>query len=544
MKRLNYLCFFSLCFASTATRADIFQWEYINPANAAEGKQQSTTLCPAGAGQFAEQYSMLQGDLTKAYLIGADLRDTYWFDVNLTDAELGQANLTNAQFYPATLTGANLSQANLTGAYVWDTKLNGADFTGADVRGASFFADSYTFDADKSLTLAQLYSTASYASHDLNGIVLNYQDLSGANFTGQNFTSARFTNSTLAGADFTGADVRGAYFGSYIDDQWLSLSQLYSTASYASHDLTGIFLDAHDLTGANFAGQNLTGATLRSTLTGANLSQANLANASFENSQLVNVILSGADARGASGLTTSSGMTNAANLIQDDGHIAGLNLPAGASLVVRDYDGNLSAFPPTGPLPIIVDQHAVISAGGNLRMQFEADAWDSTISFATAIPVTLGGTLELTFADDINLNTQIGRTFDLFNWDGVSPTGTFAVASDYIWDLSNLYTTGEVTLIDVSLPGDFNHDGTVDAADYIIWCKNPGGIYTSDDYTTWRANFGQSFSLATGSSSAIPLPPSHLDNAVPEPGALVTILMAIAALHFVSRCRGVAKNRC
>ena len=29
---------------------------------------------------------------------------------------------------------------------------------------------------------------------------------------------------------------------------------------------------------------------------------------------------------------------------------------------------------------------------------FDADAWDSTISFAPGIPVTLGGTLELTFA--------------------------------------------------------------------------------------------------------------------------------------------------
>ena len=30
-------------------RADIFQWEYINPANPSQGKQQSTTLAPDGA---------------------------------------------------------------------------------------------------------------------------------------------------------------------------------------------------------------------------------------------------------------------------------------------------------------------------------------------------------------------------------------------------------------------------------------------------------------------------------------------------------------
>ena len=85
--------------------------------------------------------------------------------------------------------------------------------------------------------------------------------------------------------------------------------------------------------------------------------------------------------------------------------------------------------------------------GGTLRMVFEADAWDSTISFAPGIPVTLGGTLELTFAADVNLASQVGRTFDLFDWTGVNPTGAFAVSSPYAWDLSNLYTTGEVTLI-------------------------------------------------------------------------------------------------
>ena len=90
--------------------------------------------------------------------------------------------------------------------------------------------------------------------------------------------------------------------------------------------------------------------------------------------------------------------------------------------------------------------------GGTLRMVFEADAWDSTISFAPGIPVTLGGTLELTFADETNLASQIGRTFELFNWTGVVPAGAFTICSPYTWDLSRLYTTGEVTLTAVPEP--------------------------------------------------------------------------------------------
>jgi hypothetical protein len=63
------------------------------------------------------------------------------------------------------------------------------------------------------------------------------------------------------------------------------------------------------------------------------------------------------------------------------------------------------------------------------------------------------------------------------------------------------------------LAGDFNHDGTVDAADYVVWRKNPGGIYTPDDYNIWRAHFGQTIgggSGATGSASAptVPEPPA------------------------------------
>ena len=53
--------------------ADIFQWEYINPADPSQGKQQSTTLAPDGAGVDAVPGANLSvRNLTMAYLIGAD----------------------------------------------------------------------------------------------------------------------------------------------------------------------------------------------------------------------------------------------------------------------------------------------------------------------------------------------------------------------------------------------------------------------------------------------------------------------------------------
>ena len=60
--------------SSHAAHADIFQWEYINPADPSQGKQQSTTLAPDGAGVDAVPGANLYGrNLTMAYLIGADL---------------------------------------------------------------------------------------------------------------------------------------------------------------------------------------------------------------------------------------------------------------------------------------------------------------------------------------------------------------------------------------------------------------------------------------------------------------------------------------
>ena len=207
-----------------------------------------------------------------------------------------------------------------------------------------------------------------------------------------------------------------------------ALAASYWGGYHAGNDLTGADLSQANLTNANFSGYsypdydedgNYLGEVI---FPGANLSGANL---------------SGADTRGANFYLATLAGANTTNLIQSDGHIAGLDLTAGASLIVRDYDGNL---------PIVVDQHLAMDATGTLRLVFDADPWDSTISFAPGIPVALGGTLDLTFAPGVDVATQSGRTIDLFDWTGVTPTGTFTVSSPYTWNLTNLYTTGEVTL--------------------------------------------------------------------------------------------------
>jgi hypothetical protein len=76
---------------------------------------------------------------------------------------------------------------------------------------------------------------------------------------------------------------------------------------------------------------------------------------------------------------------------------------------------------------------------------------------------------------------------------------------------------GELTL--PILPGDYNADGTVDAADYVVWRKNHGsatpmpndttpGSVTADDYEVWRRNFGIAPGTLSGLIAAVPEPAS------------------------------------
>jgi sugar lactone lactonase YvrE len=87
-----------------------------------------------------------------------------------------------------------------------------------------------------------------------------------------------------------------------------------------------------------------------------------------------------------------------------------------------------------------------------------------------------------------------------------------------------------------TLPGDYNDDGSVDAADYVVWRKGLGTIYDQNDYQTWRAHFGTS--IGPGSGAALPSA-EPLSAAVPEPAAFVVLIFA-AAGGFIRRRRILA----
>jgi hypothetical protein len=79
------------------------------------------------------------------------------------------------------------------------------------------------------------------------------------------------------------------------------------------------------------------------------------------------------------------------------------------------------------------------------------------------------------------------------------------------------------------VPGDFNNDGTVDSADYVVWRKGLGTTYTQDDFDVWRAHFGDALNAGIGSTGAGSA--DSLSPAVPEPAS---IALAVAALGIVA----------
>jgi len=83
-------------------------------------------------------------------------------------------------------------------------------------------------------------------------------------------------------------------------------------------------------------------------------------------------------------------------------------------------------------------------------------------------------------------------------------------------------TWADVTSPATTLPGDFNFDGTVDAADYVVWRKNAG---LSTEYDEWKAHFGEMGGVEEGTGSI-----AGGRATVPEPSALALIVLGCVVL--------------
>ncbi len=87
-----------------------------------------------------------------------------------------------------------------------------------------------------------------------------------------------------------------------------------------------------------------------------------------------------------------------------------------------------------------------------------------------------------------------GRVLTDGDWDSYA----FAVTLN-----NNEFAENLLAAAPPALAGDFNADGTVDAADYTVWRDGLGTEYPQADYAVWRDNFGNTTSSIT---FAIPEP--------------------------------------
>jgi len=93
--------------------------------------------------------------------------------------------------------------------------------------------------------------------------------------------------------------------------------------------------------------------------------------------------------------------------------------------------------------------------------------------------------------------------------------------------------TYDISAAPVPVPGDYNHNGTVDAADYVLWREgdpaadsNGDTVVDQIDYDFWRANFGNP-GPGAGTNSG---------GAVPEPVSAAFIAIGLAACCCSRRC--------
>jgi hypothetical protein len=124
---------------------------------------------------------------------------------------------------------------------------------------------------------------------------------------------------------------------------------------------------------------------------------------------------------------------------------------------------------------------------------------------------------------------HLGKLYDDMGAGGVEDvTFQFLIAGQSD-PFTGIVVFGDLPDLSPGQDGDFNGDGQVDAADYIIWRKTLGDL---PNYNLWRANFGNPSGSGSGSVAAA---------AVPEPGSFTLLLML--AIGAVTRRMQPHRNR-
>jgi hypothetical protein len=185
-------------------------------------------------------------------------------------------------------------------------------------------------------------------------------------------------------------------------------------------------------------------------------------------------------------------------------------------------------------------------AADALKLQFDS-AWQTSGDQTGEITVQYGNGPETTVltwhsnAADPNFHaTNHNETVNVDLDNPANATSAivrfkYTGTDNWFWAIDNI----RIGTAAVALSGDFNSDGRVDAADYVVWRNGLGTTHTQADYNLWRANFGRAVgsgaALSTGGQQSVP---------TPEPTTAWMCLMALVVVLGRAPLRVAAKRSC
>jgi hypothetical protein len=441
-----------------------------------------------------------------AAALTAPAQTTVYVGGNLSIGALGTLNLTGGKLR---LNG--YSRSGTLNYSAGTVQLAGDRQIGTDATVQDFFGSSAAIDAGKSLIVEGSASVSSCGSLTMSGGTLAAQSLS-----------------LSAGASIIGTQPSqvmapvAAQAGSAIDVAAGELAIGDSTSTSGFYDNGAIHVLQEKLTLGD-ADDAVLDAAAQVTL-GSGASPGTLAAANGLTLNAGGMI---------SGLGTIDTPNDPGKPITNHGSIAGQSLAAPITLpgFVQGAGGfNNVDFTGTfapGPSPIGLQLGSALYDGtlnlevGGTTAGTDYDQLSHSLGDGLA---RLGGTLDVALI--AGFMPQAGEAFDLITATG-GITGTFAstilpvLPGNLLWNLT--YGANDVILavsaVPITIPGDYNNDGIVDAADYTIWRDTLGqtgsglaadgdgsGTVDQADYDVWVAHFGEQ--TATGSAAAVPEPSS------------------------------------
>ena len=114
-------------------------------------------------------------------------------------------------------------------------------------------------------------------------------------------------------------------------------------------------------------------------------------------------------------------------------------------ITIRDHD----------EVPVRIEEAFSLNSTATIVLLFGDDQWGSTITVGEGVTPELSGTLDLRFTSAAHPEELVGMRYDLFDWNTSPLESEFAAVTSspgFVWDLGELYLTGEVQLLAVPEP--------------------------------------------------------------------------------------------